>query len=80
MSEKELILAVIGKAVEDSKIDLTKIKGKDKKLEAQRFKEQAIKWIESNSNQERSLNWYCNLIDIDPNWARMKIKNLEVLT
>lgn len=74
MAERELILAIIQQAVIDSKVDVTKFKTKEKRMEAQFEKEKAERWIESNSKARMTFNWYCGLLDIDPDWARRKIK------
>ena len=58
--ECNLVLAVIKSAVED--------------LEVKERKERAKRWLESESNSPRTFNWYCNLIGLDPCWARRKIK------
>ena len=74
MAERELILAIIQQAVIDSKVDVTKFKTKEKRLEAQIEKEKAEIWIKSNSQAKMTFSWYCGLLDIDPDWARRKIK------
>ncbi len=54
-----LVLAVIKGAVEDLQV-------KERKTRAKR-------WLESESNSPRAFCWYCNLINISPDWARRKI-------
>ena len=55
-----LILAVIQQAVVDLKIE--------------DHKEKAKRWLESESTDPRTFRWYCDLINISPDWARRKIK------
>uniref|UniRef100_A0A6M3LPH2 Uncharacterized protein n=1 Tax=viral metagenome TaxID=1070528 RepID=A0A6M3LPH2_9ZZZZ len=74
MSETELILTIIQQAVIDLKTDITKFKTKQARIEAQIRKERAEKWLMSKSKGRMTFDWYCNLIDLDSNWARQKIK------
>jgi hypothetical protein len=78
MGERQLIYEIIKKAIEDSEIDVTKIRGKPQRLEAERNKRSALNWLKSNSRQPMSFAWYCNLVDLDPEWARRKIKPQRV--
>jgi len=55
-----LVLAVIKGAVED--------------LEVKDHKERAKRWLESGSISPRTFRWYCDLIGLDPDWARRKIR------
>ncbi len=55
-----LVLAVIKGAIED--------------LEVKKCKERAKRWLESESTSPRTFRWYCDLIDISPDWALRKIK------
>ncbi len=55
-----LVLAVIKSAVED--------------LQVKEHKERAKRWLESELSSPRSFNWYCDLINLSPSWARRKIK------
>ncbi len=55
-----LVLAVIKGAVED--------------LQVKEQRERAKRWLESESTGPRTFRWYCNLINISPDWALRKIK------
>lgn len=78
MSEKELIYTVIQKAIEDSKLDLSKFKELKKRIEMEDIKKDAIKWLNSNSKKEHSFYWYCDLVGIDPSWAKIKLGQLKI--
>ncbi len=54
-----LILAVIKSAVED--------------LQVKEHKERSKRWLESRSTGPRTFLWYCDLINISPDWALRKI-------
>ena len=54
-----LVLAVLKGAVED--------------LQVKEHKEKAKRWLESESTNFRSFRYYCDLINISPDWARRKI-------
>lgn len=72
MSERELMLAVIQRAIEDSKIDPVAIRDKDKET-AEREKKYSLGWLFSDSEDERSFCWYCRLVGLDPQWVRAKL-------
>lgn len=73
--EIQLILSIIGQAVIDSREDYHKIKDIKKREKIIQNKKQALYWLNSDKEYERTFNYYCRLIDIDPGWARRKIKN-----
>jgi len=54
-----LVLAVIKSAIED--------------LEVKEHKERAKRWLESESTGPRTFRWYCDLVNISPDWALRKI-------
>ncbi len=54
-----LVLAIIKDAVED--------------LEVKEHRERAKRWLESKSTGPRTFLWYCDLINISPDWALRKI-------
>ena len=72
--EIKLILSIIGQAAIDSKMDCLKIKDKKQRIRAVELKRQALYWMNSNSTNIKSFNFYCSLLDINPSWARRKIK------
>lgn len=76
MSEETLILSIIGRAVEDVRVDMAKIKSKNARAVAGRNREDGLRWITSNSEKEKSFCWYCELLNLDPQWARKKYVEL----
>lgn len=65
--ETELMLAVIQMAVEDFMCILPGPGVEERKANAKR-------WLESESTGFKSFRWYCDLIDLSPDWALRKIK------
>ena len=77
--ERKLILAIIENAILDSKTDLFKIKDPDVRAREREQKHRADEWLRSDSESEKSFNWYCRLLDMDPEWARKKIKSKNLI-
>jgi len=60
MSEnRRLLSAVINRAIED--------------LGKKKHRAKALAWINSSEKGEQSFSWYCRLLDINPDRARVKI-------
>ena len=76
-AEIDFICAIIGQAVEDATFDLERLHKKDVFRTMGAWQRNANAWLMSESNGYMSLEWYCNLIGIDPEWVReMVVKRL----
>lgn len=79
MSERTLILAIIQRAVEDTQINPLNFKSKHRiskkrRVEMQRIREDTIQWFSSEYEGEYSLRWWCQLIELDAEWVRRKVR------
>ena len=74
MGEKELFLAVIQQAINDSLLNPSAIKSPHKREKAWRMKEKAVAWLKVTSEKVGSFDWYCKLVGLSPSWTRRKIK------
>jgi len=74
MGERDLILAIIHQAIEDSKTDVDKYQKETVRNVLSVAKSDALCWLNSESREFGSFCWYCNLIDIDPEWVRRTSK------
>jgi len=71
-------MAVILQAVENS---VLKPKPGMKKVKKEKIIEEvkeAKEWLSSPNNGMCSLNWYCDLLGIDPGYIRRKVKDYEL--
>jgi hypothetical protein len=69
--ENDLVLAVIQKAVEDLMCFRPEPGVEERRANAKR-------WLESESIGFKSFRWYCELIDLAPDWALRKIRERGV--
>ena len=65
MAERDLIVAIIDRAINDVTINIDDLPEK-KQLEARYNKIDAKKWINKEGITPGSFEWYCFLIDMEP--------------
>ena len=69
--EKDLVIAVLQRAVEDARGDLKGLGVKDR----QKVQQSALGWIRRNTNRCFSFLWVCDALELDPEWIRRRIKD-----
>lgn len=79
MPERELVCAVIETAILDARCEPSKFKALESRQKAAEAKRSAIKWLFSKNKRAQSFLWWCQLIDLDPNYIREQLKKSGVL-
>jgi len=78
MAEHELICAVISRAIEDARIN-PDIYGEKQRDEMIGTRDTARVWLTSKSKRYRGFEWYCDLVDLSPEYIRERLFKEKVL-